>query len=53
VLEEAGVVRSSRDGRESRWKIEPDRLEVARRCLDVVSARWDDAIERLRSIVEE
>ncbi len=53
VLEEAGVVRGSRDGRESVWEIEPRRLEVARRSLDLISARWDAAIERLRALVEE
>jgi|SRR5579859_3456833 len=53
VLEDAGLVQSKRDGRERHWAIEPDRLEVARRCLDVVAARWDAAIERLRAIVED
>jgi DNA-binding transcriptional ArsR family regulator len=53
VLADAGVVRGSRDGRESVWEIEPGRLEAARRCLDLVSARWDEAIERLRALVED
>jgi DNA-binding transcriptional ArsR family regulator len=52
VLEVAGVVRSRREGRESVWHIEPRRLEAARRALDLVSARWDSAIERLRAMVE-
>ncbi len=52
VLADAGVVRGSRDGRESVWEIEPDRLEAARRSLEVVSARWDAAIGRLRAMVE-
>ena len=52
VLEGAGVVRGSRDGRESVWEIEPRRLEAARRSLDLISARWDSAIERLRAMVE-
>jgi DNA-binding transcriptional ArsR family regulator len=53
VLADAGVVRGSRDGRESVWEIEPDRLEVARRSLEIVSARWDAAIGRLRAMVED
>ena len=53
VLEEAGVVRGSRDGRESVWEIEPRRLDDARRSLDLISARWDAAIERLRTLVEK
>jgi DNA-binding transcriptional ArsR family regulator len=52
VLEDAGVVRGTRDGRESVWQIEPRRLETARRSLDLISARWDSAIERLRAMVE-
>jgi DNA-binding transcriptional ArsR family regulator len=53
VLEDAGVVRGSRDGRESMWEIEPRRLDDARRSLDLISARWDAAIERLRALVEK
>jgi DNA-binding transcriptional ArsR family regulator len=52
VLEDAGVVSGSRDGRESVWQIEPRRLEAARRSLNLISARWDSAIERLRAMVE-
>jgi DNA-binding transcriptional ArsR family regulator len=52
VLEDAGVVRGSRDGRESVWEIEPRRLETARRSLDLISAQWDAAIDRLRAFVE-
>lgn len=53
VLEDAGVVRGSREGRESVWQIDPRRLEAARRSLDLISARWDSAIERLRTMVED
>jgi DNA-binding transcriptional ArsR family regulator len=52
VLEDAGVVSGSREGRESVWQIEPRRLDAARRSLDLISARWDSAIERLRVMVE-
>ena len=52
VLEDAGVVRGSRDGRESVWEIDPDGLDPARRSLEVISARWDAAIDRLRAMVE-
>jgi DNA-binding transcriptional ArsR family regulator len=53
VLADAGLVKGSRDGRESLWELEPARLEDARRYLDVISKRWDEAILRLRSFVEE
>jgi DNA-binding transcriptional ArsR family regulator len=53
VLEDAGVVRSKRCGRESVWQLEQRRLEEARRYLDTISRQWDSALERLRQFVEE
>ena len=53
VLEGAGVVASSRDGRESVWTLETKRLEDARAHLDVISRQWDDTLERLRLFVDE
>lgn len=53
VLEAAGLVRGARRGRESIWRLEPPRLEEARRALDRIATRWDAAIERLRRQVEE
>ena len=53
VLAGAGLVRGSRLGRESRWELEPKRLEVARRYLDLISKRWDSALDRLKRFVEE
>jgi DNA-binding transcriptional ArsR family regulator len=52
VLAGAGLVSSSREGREQVWEILPQRVADARRYLDLISARWDDAIERLQSFVE-
>jgi DNA-binding transcriptional ArsR family regulator len=52
TLEDAGLVRSSREGREQIWEIQPKRLAEARRYLDVISGQWDEAIERLRLLVE-
>src|SRR5260370_42249968 len=52
VLAGAGLVRGTRDGRESVWELEPRRLEEARRYLDLVSKRWDDALARLKAFVE-
>ena len=53
VMEEAGLVRSTRHGRESVWQLERRRLEEARRYLDLISKQWDDALGRLRAFVEE
>jgi DNA-binding transcriptional ArsR family regulator len=52
VMEEAGLVRSSQQGRESVWQLEQKRLADARRYLQMISAQWDQALGRLRSFVE-
>jgi DNA-binding transcriptional ArsR family regulator len=52
VLEGAGVVRSVRVGRESRFTLEPKPIGEARAYLDLVSRQWDDALARLKAFVE-
>ena len=52
VLEKAGLVSSSRIGRESRFAYRPEPMTQARAYLDTVSAQWDDALSRLRTLVE-
>lgn len=53
VLEEAGLVLCNKVGRESQFAFRPDTLLEAKSYIDQVSAQWDDALERLRSLVEE
>src|SRR2546425_2530596 len=53
VMEEARLVRSTRHGRESVWQLDQQRLEDARRYLELISKQWDDALGRLRKFVEE
>ncbi len=53
VMEEAGLLRSTRHGRESVWRVSQQRLEDARRYLDLISRQWDDALGRLRKFVED
>jgi len=53
VLADVGLVRATRDGRESVWELQPRRLEDARRTLDLISKQWDDALGRLKAFVEE
>lgn len=53
VLEVAGLATGVKQGRERRWTLEPDRLDVAQRYLGAVSKRWDSALARLRKFVEE
>lgn len=53
ALADAGVVRSTRRGRERIWELRPKQLEMASRYLDEVSEQWDAAIGRLRAFLEE
>jgi hypothetical protein len=52
VLEDAGVVRSVRSGRESLFELEPNPLDDARTYLDQISRQWDDALARLKAHLE-
>jgi DNA-binding transcriptional ArsR family regulator len=52
VLADAGLVSSARDGRENVWELEPRRLDEVRRCLDLISTQWDNALDRLKAFVE-
>jgi DNA-binding transcriptional ArsR family regulator len=52
VLADAGLVHDVRTGRERRWELELAPLETARWCLDIVSERWDQRLERLKNLVE-
>ena len=53
VMEDAGLVRGTRQGRESCWELDTRRLEDVRRHLALISKQWDEALERLRRLVEE
>ncbi|MEM7160185.1 MAG: metalloregulator ArsR/SmtB family transcription factor [Myxococcota bacterium] len=53
TLERAGVVSRKRSGRESHFSIRPESIRRARDYLARASAQWDEAIERLRAVVEE
>ena len=52
ALEDAGLARSSRDGRERVWELRTARLSEVRRYLDQISQDWDAALNRLRAFVE-
>jgi DNA-binding transcriptional ArsR family regulator len=52
VLAGSGLARAARVGRERRWELEARRLAEARRYLDRVSRKWDEALERLKLFVE-
>jgi DNA-binding transcriptional ArsR family regulator len=52
VMEDAGLVRSMWQGRESVWQLEQKRLAAARRHLQAISAQWDETLARLKTFVE-
>lgn len=52
VLEQAGLVRAERVGRESRFSLRGERLADARAYLETISRQWDDALDRLKEHVE-
>ncbi|SRR5258706_12696386 len=53
VMEQAGLARSRRHGRERVWQLSPRRLNDARRYLNQISHQWDAALGRLRQFVED
>lgn len=53
VLDEAGLVRSEKRGRERLWEVDASRFDEARRFLDEVSMQWDRALTRLKDFVEK
>jgi DNA-binding transcriptional ArsR family regulator len=53
VLAAAGVVHDIRRGRERIWALEAERFDEARRYLALVSQQWDDALQRLKILVED
>ena len=53
VLENAGVVDKTRTGRESRYHYVPAPVLELQDYLEAISGQWDDALARLRRLVEE
>jgi DNA-binding transcriptional ArsR family regulator len=52
VLERAGIVHSARRGRESRFEFDPEPMAGIKEYLDFVSQQWDQALSRLKALVE-
>lgn len=53
VLQRVGLVHSERAGRESRFALDPQPIAEMHEYLSAVSRRWDEALARLKSFVEE
>lgn len=52
ILESAGLIRGARLGRHRVWTLEDARLAEMRFYLSEISAQWDQALARLRLLVE-
>jgi DNA-binding transcriptional ArsR family regulator len=53
VLADAGLVRDVKSGRERLWEFESQKLEEARRSLDIIAQQWARALLQLKQAVEE
>jgi hypothetical protein len=47
-LQQAGLVRATRVGREARYEVVPGSLDPAAAWLDRVGTAWDTRLDRLR-----
>ena len=52
-MEQAGVLRAARAGRERVWEVEPSSLLDAEQYLRTISGQWDAALARLKRFVED
>src|ERR1700682_6289463 len=52
VLEDAGLVRGMRSGRERLWVLEKARLQLARNAIDHISEWWDEKLAGLKASLE-
>src|SRR5271170_6814959 len=52
VLQNVGIVRNMRRGRESHFQFNPQPIRGMKEYLDSVSQKWDHALARLKSFVE-
>jgi len=53
VLEDAGLARGSRQGREQIWELNRRQLDEARRSIEILARQWDSALLRLKHSLEE
>ena len=53
VLRRAGMVHSTRVGREQHFTLDPEPMHEMQQYLDHVSRQWDQALARLKAFVED
>lgn len=52
ILEEAGLVAVSQQGREKRYRLTPEPLGEIEQWIQNISARWDERLLRLKNFLE-
>jgi DNA-binding transcriptional ArsR family regulator len=52
VLDRAGLVEGRRRGREVRYAVRPERLDVAARSMAQIAAEWDTRLAAIKRIAE-
>lgn len=53
ALEEVGIVRGVRTGRQNLFEFEPEPIEGIKEYLGRISIQWDQALARLKAFVED
>ncbi len=53
VLGEAGLVTKRREGRETRYTLQPERLTEAAAWIAVVGGAWEERLGRLEALLQE
>jgi DNA-binding transcriptional ArsR family regulator len=51
ILERAGLVESTRTGRESRYRLHPDPMSDAAAWMAHIGAQWDSRLARLQELL--
>ena len=52
VLDRAGLVKGRRHGREVRYSVRPEQIDVASRAMAKLAARWDARLEAIKKMAE-
>jgi DNA-binding transcriptional ArsR family regulator len=52
VLDRAGLVEGTRHGREVRYSVRPEHVDLAARAMAKVAARWDARLDAIKRMAE-
>jgi DNA-binding transcriptional ArsR family regulator len=52
VLDRVGLVEGTKKGREVRYSVRPEHLDLAAKAMARVAARWDARLDRIKRLAE-